>query len=84
MATMTIRNLDKTTQANLRLLAASHGHSMEEEARHILSRAVNAPMPAEGLGSRLHRRFAALGGVELERPALSDRPLPEFGGDEVA
>lgn len=80
MATMTIRNLDETTQANLRLLAASHGCSMEEEARHILSRAVNAPMPAEGLGSRLHRRFAALGGVELERHELSDRPLPEFGG----
>jgi hypothetical protein len=33
MATLTIRNLDDSTKAQLRLQAARHGRSMEEEAR---------------------------------------------------
>lgn len=36
MASLTIRNLDDATKAQLRLQAARHGHSMEEEARRIL------------------------------------------------
>jgi plasmid stability protein len=41
MATIMIRNLDETTKTNLRLQAASHGVSMEEEARQLLCKAVN-------------------------------------------
>jgi plasmid stability protein len=33
MATLTIRNLDERTKAQLRIRAARHGRSMEEEAR---------------------------------------------------
>ena len=36
MASMTIRNLDDDLKARLRLRAARHGQSMEEEARSIL------------------------------------------------
>ena len=38
MATLTIRGLDEGTKARLRLRAASHGTSMEGEARAILMR----------------------------------------------
>lgn len=40
MATMTIRNLDDDVKARLRVRAAQHGRSMEEEARSILSAAL--------------------------------------------
>ncbi len=78
MATIMIRNLDEATKANLRLQAARHGRSMEEEARQILRLAVNPATPSEGLGTRLQRRFGTLGGVELETTHLPDRPLPDF------
>lgn len=78
MATIMIRNLDEATKANLRLQAARHGLSMEEEARQILRKAVNPAPPGEGLGTRLQRRFGALGAVELEAARLPDRALPDF------
>ena len=78
MATITIRNLDETTKANLRLQAARHGRSMEEEVRQILRKAVNPAAPSEGLGTHLQHRFGALGGVELEPTHLQDRPVPDF------
>ena len=36
MASITIRNLDDEIKTRLRMRAAEHGHSMEEEARTIL------------------------------------------------
>jgi plasmid stability protein len=85
MTSLTIRNLDEPIEAGLRLRAAEHGCSMEEEARRILRQAV-LPQPAnEGLGSRIHRRFAALGGVDLPIPSRSPaRPSPDFSGNETA
>lgn len=69
MASITIRNLDDGLKRKLRVRAAEHGRSMEEEAREILRQAVgNAAAPAN-LGKTIHARFAALGGVELEIPA---------------
>ena len=41
MATMTIRNLEDELKARLRIRAAQHGRSMEEEARSILRSALN-------------------------------------------
>lgn len=40
--TLTIRNLDETVKQKLRLRAASHGTSMEAEAREILRQALEA------------------------------------------
>ena len=77
MTTLTIHNLDKRTVAQLRIKAARHGRSMEEEARTILRSAINAQQPvagSKGLGSRIHEHFAQLGGVELELPAQSSLP----------
>lgn len=79
MATLTIRNLDEGTKAQLRVQAARHGRSMEEEARTILRAAMEAGMPApssKGLGSRIHDHFAQLGGVELDLPQRSSLPTP--------
>jgi plasmid stability protein len=88
LATLTIRNLDDTTKAQLRLQAARHGRSMEEEARTILRDAVSggtsSPV-ARGLGSRIQAHFAHLGGVELELPERTSQPQPAgFEGGEGA
>ena len=79
MATLTIRNLDEGTKAQLRVQAARHGRSMEEEARTIIRSAMEAGKPApssKGLGSRIHDHFAQLGGVELDLPQRSSLPTP--------
>ncbi len=73
MASITIRNLEDQLKSRLRLEAARHGHSMEEEARLILRRALSQPKE-RGLGSRIHERFVHAGGVELELPSRSDKP----------
>jgi plasmid stability protein len=80
MATLTIRRLDERTKASLRIRAAHHGRSMEEEAREILrSTLTGSQPPAENLAERIRRRFAPLGGVELELPKRDSlRKPPDF------
>jgi plasmid stability protein len=79
MAILTIRNLDETIKRNLRLEAARHGCSMEEEARRILRRALTRRDRTKGLGSRIHQRFAVAGGLDLSLPARSaPRPAPDL------
>jgi plasmid stability protein len=41
---------------------------MEEEARLILRRALTKSLNDQDLASRIHSRFAGLGGVELDLP----------------
>ncbi len=77
MATLTIRNLEDSTKSQLRLQAARHGRSMEEEARVILRQAVTGAQSEEnreGVGRRIHAHFARLGGVELELPDRTGHP----------
>jgi plasmid stability protein len=69
MATLTIRQLDEKTKTRLRVRAAHHGRSMEEEAREILRSALTASAPVKrNLAETIHRRFAAFGGLEFELP----------------
>lgn len=68
MASLTIRNVDEELKASLRIQAARHGHSMEQEAREILRRAVQAPTANTGFAKRVQKRFA---GLEVE-----DLPIP--------
>ena len=75
MASLTIRNLDDDLKARLRMEAAQHGNSMEEEVRSILRRALMQPSP-KGLGTRIHQRFSAAGGVDLAPPERPDPPRP--------
>jgi plasmid stability protein len=66
MATMTIRNVDESLKRRLRLRAAEHGRSMEEEMREILRAAlsVSARRP-DNLAEAIRARFAPLGGTDL-------------------
>lgn len=69
MASIIIRQLDDRTKSHLRLRAAHHGCSMEQEARDILRTALSASSPTKGnLAESIRRRFAQFGGVELELP----------------
>jgi plasmid stability protein len=70
MATLTIRNVDAAVKDRLRMRAARHGRSMEAEARTILSEAVagDRDQPEPNLAEAIRRRFAPLGGVDLELP----------------
>jgi len=74
MASLTIRNIDDELKERLRVRAAQQGHSMEEEARLILRRAVGGLSGPEVW--RLSRSlFAGSEGVELEQPdRTDDRP----------
>lgn len=79
MASITIRNLDDGVKQRLRRRAADHGRSMEEEARDILRQAVGRSSPPKNLGEAIHRRFAVLGGVELDLPPREAMPeAPRF------
>ncbi|NUB43845.1 plasmid stabilization protein [Fertoebacter nigrum] len=79
MASITIRNLDDDVKRRLRVRAAEHGRSMEEEARDILRQVVGQPSVPRNLGEAIHARFAALGGVELDLPARTPmRASPDF------
>jgi plasmid stability protein len=69
-SSLNIRQLDPALKERLRIRAAHHGRSMEAEARAILREALANPQPASGaeLVVAIRRRFAPLGGVELELP----------------
>lgn len=73
MASITIRNLDDDLKARLRVVAASHGRSMEEEARIIIRQALSRQEKRGGLGSRIHARFAAVEGADLTLPERKDK-----------
>ena len=66
MASMTIRRLDDGLKARLRVQAARHGRSMEEEAREILKEGLSRESATQtNLADAIRRRIAPLGGVEL-------------------
>ncbi len=70
MATMTIRNIDDDLKARLRIQAATHGRSMEDEARDILRAALSTePVRGKSLVDAIRARIEPLGGIELELPA---------------
>jgi plasmid stability protein len=80
MASITIRNLDEKTKARLRVRAAQHGRSMEEEARTLLRVALRDDIATPGnLADAIRARFRRLGGVELRLPArepMREPPTP--------
>lgn len=68
MASITIRNFEPELKEKLRIRAAHHGRSMEEEARVILRAAVAPPETAERLGDWIRDQFKAVGAVDVELP----------------
>jgi plasmid stability protein len=81
MASLTIRNLDDELKALLRLQAARHGCSMEQEARDILRREVSSHVPTAGFAQRVHLRFAMLDVDELPIPKRRAVRLPDVPKD---
>jgi plasmid stability protein len=78
MAILTVRNLDDSIKAKLRLVAAEHGQSMEEEVRQILKCALSNENQDKGLGSRINQHFTEVGCVSLP---LRKRSLPRSAPD---
>jgi plasmid stability protein len=80
MASIIIRNLDERTKDRLRVRAAHHKRSMEDEARNILRAALaEEASPTRNLADAIRGRFQPLGGVELEIPArepMREPPKP--------
>ena len=83
MASITIRNLDDDLKQRLRVRAAEHGHSMEQEARDILQAALGQPpQTGEELYRAIRSTFADIGYVkpgELQIPPRGPtREPPRF------
>src|ERR1700730_19117948 len=69
MASITIRQLEESTKRKLKIRAARHGRSMEQEAREILKSALSQPaQQPKDLVAAIRRRFAPLGRVALKIP----------------
>jgi plasmid stability protein len=80
MASITIRRLDDAVKTKLRLRAAGHGRSMEEEASEILKAGLRAQcLPRLNLAESIRRYVEPLGGMELALPPreVGRRP-PKF------
>ena len=69
MASITIRRLDDTVKARLRVRAARHGRSMEEEAREILKAGLSTESAhRRNLADSIRLYVDPIGGVELSLP----------------
>lgn len=80
MASITIRRLDESLKARLRVKAAHHGRSMEEEAREILRNSLQAEAPKElDLATAIRRHVIPIGGIDLILPRREPvRKPPKF------
>jgi len=80
MASITIRNLDDSLKSRLRIQAAVHGRSMEDEARDILRSALNQePQGPKSLGTAINELFKPFGGFDMpEVPREPMREPPSF------
>jgi len=80
MASITVRNLDDDVKTRLRVRAAEHNRSMEEEVRIILRDAVTGRRAGpRNLAAFTRECFASVGGVEPELPPRGPmREPPDF------
>lgn len=76
MAMLTIRNIDESLKKQLRIQAAEHGCSMEEEVRRILQQAIIGSNQQKGFGSRIHQTVMDISGSADTDFALPPRSLP--------
>jgi plasmid stability protein len=80
MASITIRNLDDDIKQRLRVRAAEHGRSMEEEARDILRRVMSESASPRDLTAAIRARVAAGARADLELPTREPmREPPQIG-----
>lgn len=82
MASLTVRDLDDAVKEKLRVRAAVHGRSMEEEVGEILRAVLSEEVPRRDLVSAIRGRFESLGGsgaraARAGAAARLIRPRPE-------
>lgn len=65
MASITVRNIDDSLKKRLRIQAAKHGRSMEEEVRTILKSALTTEESDECLVSFIRTKVEPFGGVNI-------------------
>jgi plasmid stability protein len=76
VTSITIRNLDDSLKSRLRIQAAVHGRSMEDEARDILRSSLNQePQEPKNIGTAINALFKPFGGLEL--PEVQREPMRE-------
>jgi antitoxin FitA len=80
MASITIRNLDDDIKQRLRVRAAEHGRSMEEEARDILRRVMSDTASPRDLAAAIRARVASGARADLELPAREPMREPSQPG----
>jgi plasmid stability protein len=79
MASITVRRLEDSIKARLRVRAAHHGRSLEEEVRQILREAVRGQPAPTNLADLAEALFGS-NGVELEpHPPVEVRAPPHLG-----
>ena len=80
MTSITVRNLDEAIKTGLRLRAARHGWSMEQEVRNILQQTLAAEQAAPAnFAERIHQRFQGLDVPEIPiPPRQTARTPPRF------
>ena len=76
MANLNVRGLDDDTLSRLRMRAARHGVSMEDEVRRILEEAVSAP---ERVGDVALLMFGPEHGIDLQPPERVKHGPPRLG-----
>ena len=80
MASITIRNLDDDIKQRLRVRAAEHGRSMEEEARDILRRVMSDVASPRDLAAAIRARVAPSARADLKLPPREPmREPPQLG-----
>lgn len=65
MASLSVRKLDKDVYEQLRIRAAKHGVSMEEEVRQIIYQAISVP---EQISKVFQKYFGRENGIDLDIP----------------
>ena len=71
MASLSVRKLDDKVYEQLRILAAKHGVSMEEEARQLICQAVTAP---DKISDIFKKYFGRENGIDLSTLAQHRQP----------
>jgi antitoxin FitA len=82
MSSITVRNLDESVKTGLKIRAARHGWSMEQEVRQILQNTLAADtggVVSVSFAERVNQRFKGLELDELPLPVRqASRDLPNF------
>lgn len=80
MSSITIRNLEEHIKTGLRLRAARHGWSMEQEVRNILQQALASdeasPSAPDSFAERIRQRFAQVDASDLPIPPRQPARMP--------